>query len=198
MTTTKIHIAPYIRGPDLQPQPVKTSSPDNWIRRWTRLWGRVVGNAAKSNEQPATAAAPAVTTHWAYRAVNYHRLHAAGMPCVIAAPSISAGVSCHLELEAIAPSELQVGDVFLVESGQTIFADGLILEGIAIVDEAVVSGQSAPALRSADGDSAVMRDSHVIEGQILIEVAPRRGHPLDWISEATVVRWPPAAAVARR
>ncbi|HEV2971991.1 MAG TPA: hypothetical protein VGY55_18605 [Pirellulales bacterium] len=198
MTITNVRIAPYIRGPELDPESVKTPSPANWIRRLTRLWGRVFGNSTECGEQPAIAASPVSKTHWAFRAVNYHRLHAAGMPCVIAAPSIAAGISSHLELEAIVPSELQVGDVFLVESGQTIFADGLILEGIAIVDEAVISGQSAPALRSADGDSAVMRDSHVIEGQILIEVAPRRGHPLDWISEATVVRWPPAAAVARR
>jgi E1-E2 ATPase len=198
MTITKIRVAPYLRGPDLDPEPVKTSSPTNWIRRRIRPLGKDFRNTPESSGQPAIAAAPVVTPHWAYRAVNYRRLHAAGMPCVIAAPSIAAGISCHLELEAVAPSELQVGDVFLVETGQAIFADGLILEGIAIVDEAVVSGQSAPALRSADGDTAVMRDSHVIEGQILIEVAPRRGHPLDWIGEATVVQWPPAAAVARR
>jgi K+-transporting ATPase ATPase B chain len=98
-------------------------------------------------------------------------------------------------LEAIAPAELREADVFLVESGQVVPADGMILEGIAAVDESAVVGQSPLTVRSAAGARDVMRESHVVEGQIIVQVAPRRGHRLDWIGGAARQVGPPSARV---
>jgi potassium-transporting ATPase ATP-binding subunit len=108
----------------------------------------------------------------------------AGEKSAMAASRSAMVISRPLDLEAIDPAELCEDDVFLVEANQTIFADGMVLEGIALVDESAVSGQSAAALRSADGLAAVMRDSRVVEGKLLVQVAPRRGHPLDWMGGA--------------
>lgn len=83
-------------------------------------------------------------------------------------------------LEALASDGLQAGDVILVEAGQVIPADGTILEGTATVDESVVTGQSAPVIREHGYVEHVMRGTAVLKGRIVVEVAAKRGHPLDW------------------
>jgi high-affinity K+ transport system ATPase subunit B len=88
-------------------------------------------------------------------------------------------------LEAVVPEKLQAGDVILVEEGQYIFADGVILRGVATVDESAVTGRSMCVLREAGGVNEVMHDTLVVAGRILVEVKPRLGHPLDWITEPT-------------
>jgi high-affinity K+ transport system ATPase subunit B len=88
-------------------------------------------------------------------------------------------------LEAVTPEKLQAGDVILVEEGQYIYADGMILRGVATVDESAVTGRSMCVLREAGGVSEVMHDTLVVAGRILVEVTPRLGHPLDWISGTT-------------
>jgi high-affinity K+ transport system ATPase subunit B len=85
-------------------------------------------------------------------------------------------------LEAVVPEKLRAGDVILVEEGQYIYADGVILRGVATVDESAVTGRSMCVLREAGGVSDVMHDTLVIAGRILVEVKPRLGHPLDWIT----------------
>jgi high-affinity K+ transport system ATPase subunit B len=88
-------------------------------------------------------------------------------------------------LEAVIPEKLQAGDVFLVEEGQYIYADGVILRGVATIDESAVTGRSMCVLREAGGVNEVMHDTLVVAGRILVEVKPRLGHPLDWITEPT-------------
>jgi high-affinity K+ transport system ATPase subunit B len=88
-------------------------------------------------------------------------------------------------LEAVIPEKLEAGDVFLVEEGQYIYADGVILRGVATVDESAVTGRSMCVLREAGGVNEVMHDTLVVAGRILVEVKPRLGHPLDWITEPT-------------
>lgn len=88
-------------------------------------------------------------------------------------------------LEAVIPERLQAGDVILVEEGQYIYADGVILRGVATVDESAVTGRSMCVLREAGGVSEVMHDTLVVAGRILVEVRPRLGHPLDWIPQPT-------------
>ncbi len=120
--------------------------------------------------------------HWAYRLKS---------ECVAAAidtgnsalAAEESDISDQLDLEAVDPRELRVGDVVLVEAGQTIFAEGMVVAGAAIVDESAVSGQSSRVVRWAFGEPAVMRDSRVVEGKILVQVIPRRGHPLDWLPD---------------
>ena len=51
------------------------------------------------------------------------------------------------------PSEtLRKGDVVVVQAGQIIPADGEMIEGVATVDEAVITGESAPVIRESGGD----------------------------------------------
>jgi len=54
-----------------------------------------------------------------------------------------------------------------------------------------VTGQSGYALRESGGPATVMRDSLIVSGGILVEVTPRRGHPLDWIKETSRLRLRP-------
>src|SRR6202162_6429840 len=46
---------------------------------------------------------------------------------------------------------LQKGDVVVCESGDIIPADGDVIEGIASVDEAAITGESAPGIRESGG-----------------------------------------------
>jgi high-affinity K+ transport system ATPase subunit B len=87
-----------------------------------------------------------------------------------------------LELEAVTADKLYAGDTVLVEAGQYIQADGVIVDGMALIDEAAVTGESTHVLREANGINAVMQDSLVVRGRLIVQVTPRRGHPLDWIA----------------
>jgi hypothetical protein len=49
-------------------------------------------------------------------------------------------------------TNLKVGDVVLVEAGDSIPSDGEVVEGIASVNEAAITGESAPVIRESGGD----------------------------------------------
>ena len=72
--------------------------------------------------------------------------------------------------------ELQVGDVVLVEAGDTIPADGEVIEGIASVNESAVTGESAPVIRESGGDrSAVTGGTVVLSDWIKVRVTAAAG-----------------------
>src|SRR3974390_2600005 len=52
--------------------------------------------------------------------------------------------------------KLRVGDVVLVEAGDTIPSDGEVIEGIASVNEAAITGESAPVIRDSGGDRSAV------------------------------------------
>jgi K+-transporting ATPase ATPase B chain len=54
-------------------------------------------------------------------------------------------------LRAVSSTRLAQGDLYLVETGDVLPADGEVVEGIASVDESAVTGESAP------GDPRVRR-----------------------------------------
>src|SRR5262249_10785220 len=54
--------------------------------------------------------------------------------------------------KSIPSTSLKVGDVVLVEAGDTIPSDGEVIEGIASVNEAAITGESAPVIRESGGD----------------------------------------------
>ena len=59
--------------------------------------------------------------------------------------------------------KLAVGDIILVESGDMMPADGEIIEGVASVNEAAITGESAPVIRESGGDrSAVTGGTTVV------------------------------------
>lgn len=72
--------------------------------------------------------------------------------------------------------ELQVDDVVLVEAGDTIPADGEVIEGIASVNESAVTGESAPVIRESGGDrSAVTGGTVVLSDWIKVRVTATSG-----------------------
>src|SRR5262249_55449576 len=68
-------------------------------------------------------------------------------------------------------TNLKVGDVVLVEAGDTIPSDGEVIEGIASVNEAAITGESAPVIRESGGDrSAVTGGTQVISDWIKVRI----------------------------
>jgi potassium-transporting ATPase ATP-binding subunit len=71
---------------------------------------------------------------------------------------------------------LQKGDIVVCESGDVIPADGDVIEGIASVDEAAITGESAPVIRESGGDrSAVTGGTRVLSDRIVIRVTMEKG-----------------------
>jgi K+-transporting ATPase ATPase B chain len=75
------------------------------------------------------------------------------------------------------PAEaLRKGDVFVVNAGEVIAADGEIIEGAATVNESAITGESAPVIREAGGDrSAVTGGTTVLSDQIKVRVTANPG-----------------------
>src|SRR6266566_4103479 len=59
--------------------------------------------------------------------------------------------------EKVPAPSLQRGDLVVCEAGDIIPADGDVVEGIASVDEAAITGESAPVIRESGGDRIVVR-----------------------------------------
>ncbi len=73
-------------------------------------------------------------------------------------------------------SELRKDDIVLVETGDLIPADGEVIEGVASVNEAAITGESAPVIREAGGDrSAVTAGTRVISDWIKVRVTAEPG-----------------------
>ncbi len=78
--------------------------------------------------------------------------------------------------EPAASTTLRRGDIFLVEAGDIIPADGEIVSGIASVDESAVTGESAPVIREAGGDrSAVTGGTRVLSDWLVARVTADPG-----------------------
>jgi potassium-transporting ATPase ATP-binding subunit len=68
-------------------------------------------------------------------------------------------------------SKLRRGDVVVVEAGEVIPADGIVIEGVASVDESALTGESAPVIRESGGDrSAVTGGTTVLTHRIVVEI----------------------------
>lgn len=78
--------------------------------------------------------------------------------------------------ELISSGELRKGDVFLVETGDTIPADGEAIEGTASVDESAITGESAPVIRESGGDrSAVTGGTRILSDWLIVTVTAGTG-----------------------
>ncbi|HWD21482.1 MAG TPA: potassium-transporting ATPase subunit KdpB [Verrucomicrobiae bacterium] len=79
--------------------------------------------------------------------------------------------------ERVTATELQKGDVVVCEANDIIPADGDVIEGIASVDEAAITGESAPVIRESGGDrSAVTGGTRVLSDRILIRITSEKGN----------------------
>src|SRR5262245_23901243 len=73
-------------------------------------------------------------------------------------------------------TSLKVGDVVLVEAGDIIPSDGEVIEGIATVNEAAITGESAPVIRESGGDrSAVTGGTQVLSDWIRVRITAAPG-----------------------
>ncbi|MCC7526219.1 MAG: potassium-transporting ATPase subunit KdpB, partial [Chitinophagaceae bacterium] len=80
------------------------------------------------------------------------------------------------EVKIVPSSQLQLGDKFVCEPGDTIPMDGEIVEGIATIDESAITGESAPVIREAGGDkSSVTGGTKVLSDRIVVKVTTQPG-----------------------
>ena len=84
-----------------------------------------------------------------------------------------------IDNDAIVPTpayKLGAGNVVLVEAGDVIPSDGEIIEGVASVNEAAITGESAPVIREAGGDrSAVTGGTTVVSDWLKVRITADHG-----------------------
>src|SRR5436305_1238877 len=79
-------------------------------------------------------------------------------------------------IEQVATSKLRAGDIVLVQTGDMIPGDSEVIEGIATIDESVITGESAPVIRESGGDrSAVTGGTRVLSDEIKIRITSNAG-----------------------
>ncbi|TCC56000.1 K(+)-transporting ATPase subunit B [Kribbella pittospori] len=78
--------------------------------------------------------------------------------------------------EQVPATQLQLGDLVVVEAGQIIPGDGDVVEGVASVDESAITGESAPVIRESGGDrSAVTGGTKVLSDRIVVKITTKPG-----------------------
>ena len=80
------------------------------------------------------------------------------------------------QIKTTSSSQLKKGDVFICEAGDTIPADGEIINGLASIDESAITGESAPVIREAGGDkSSVTGGTQVLSDRLEVLVTQQPG-----------------------
>src|SRR5712692_3509610 len=80
------------------------------------------------------------------------------------------------KIEQVRGSSLRACDVVVCDAGDLIPGDGEVIEGIATVDESVITGESAPVIRESGGDrSAVTGGTKVLSDHIRIQITSNPG-----------------------
>jgi K+-transporting ATPase ATPase B chain len=76
----------------------------------------------------------------------------------------------------VSATDLRKGMFVLVEAGDTVPADGEVIEGVASVDESAITGESAPVIRESGGDrSSVTGGTKVLSDWLVVRVATNPG-----------------------
>lgn len=79
-------------------------------------------------------------------------------------------------ISLVSSTKLMKNDLYLVETGDILPADGEIIYGIASVDESAVTGESAPVVREAGGDrSAVTGGTRLLSDWLIVRVSADPG-----------------------
>ncbi|WP_418951643.1 potassium-transporting ATPase subunit KdpB [Pseudomonas granadensis] len=78
--------------------------------------------------------------------------------------------------QVVPAANLRKGDVVRVEAGEMIPGDGEVIEGIAAVNEAAITGESAPVIRESGGDrSAVTGNTRLVSDWLLVRITANPG-----------------------
>src|SRR3984885_3463072 len=76
----------------------------------------------------------------------------------------------------IPASQLRAGNLAVVTAGQVIPGDGDVVQGVAVVDESAITGESAPVIRESGGDrSAVTGGTVVLSDRIVVQITSNPG-----------------------
>jgi len=79
-------------------------------------------------------------------------------------------------LALVPASTLRKGDIVLVEAGEVVPGDGIVIEGVASVDESAITGESAPVIRESGGDrDAVTGGTHVLSDWLVVRISASPG-----------------------
>ena len=83
-------------------------------------------------------------------------------------------------LETVGSSELRKGDIIVIEEGETIAGDGDVIEGIGFVNEAAITGESAPVLKEPGTDirSSVTGGTTLTSDRLVVRVTAKPGRDL--------------------
>ncbi len=104
------------------------------------------------------------------RAASLRRTRSAMTAKKLESPNFSAPA------ESVSSADLKPGDLVLAETGDIIPGDGEIVAGAALVNEAAITGESAPVVRESGGDrSAVTGGTTVIANEIIIRITAEPG-----------------------
>jgi len=77
---------------------------------------------------------------------------------------------------SVGADQLRKDDYILIEAGDLIAGDGEVVAGAALVNEAAVTGESAPVVRESGGDrSAVTGGTTVIANSIIVKITANPG-----------------------
>ena len=105
-------------------------------------------------------------------------------------------------LAEVPSTALRKGELFLVESGDTVPADGEVVEGAASIDESAITGESAPVVREAGGDfSSVTGGTRVLSDWLVVRVTRDPGesfldHMIEMVEGARRGRTPNEIALS--
>lgn len=79
-------------------------------------------------------------------------------------------------ITSVSASSLREGDIIIVSEGDIIPADGMVIEGIASVDESAITGESAPVIREAEVENCeVTGGTRILSDSLIIKVTCNPG-----------------------
>lgn len=100
------------------------------------------------------------------------------------------------QTETVPALSLRKDDMVVAEDNDPIPSDGEIVEGVALVDESAVTGESAPVIREAKGDrTGVTGGTRVLSGRIKVRITVNPGetfldHMISMVESATRQKTP--------
>jgi potassium-transporting ATPase ATP-binding subunit len=78
---------------------------------------------------------------------------------------------------SIPATQLKKENIVICEAGDIVPSDGIVIEGIASIDESAITGESAPVIRESGGDrSAVTGGTKVLSDKIIIRITSELGN----------------------